>query len=773
MRKGGNRKPQGLPAGCIVSNKTLSPDEPSRSCSSGVAQAPRTQLASADSSTQRWEYSPNTGNQLGQPTPPHRSRESYIEIQMDEDEKGQARRASRSRSEKKRRNQLNVLIKELCTMLPGNTRRIPKTNVLEEVIGYLQKSEIAAEANICDTQQDWKPSFLSNEEFTQLMLEALDGFIIAVTTEGRIIFVSDSITPLLGHLPSEIMGQNLLNFLPEQEHSDIYKILSSHMLETDPATLNSFNSNNDIEFCCHLLRGTLNTKECPMYEYIKFVGNFWSCSNAPSTSCNGFEGPVSMTYQSQLGKQMYFVATVRLATPTFLKEMCIVEECLEEFTSRHSLEWKFLFLDHRAPPIIGYLPIEVLGTSGYDYYHVDDLDILAKCHEQLLQCGKGKSCCYRFLTKGQQWIWLQTQYYITYHQWNSKPEFIVCTHSVLSYADVRVDRRQELSLEEDSSETGVSPKIQLPVQDSIQVIQSQLQQRTQILQASIQWQQEELKKIQEQLNMVQESNIQMFCQPQTPAQNFNNLHQTDTEYHPIQHRSSIGPQQLQQQMLSLPNQSQTTSKLIPGQHVISSQQVLRDSTILSSKGQKSMRSLQGTSVSTVQSSTRNTTSQLGDQAKVIQSLDIASSSSDSHQESIQRSTEADFSRNRQLRLLLSQPIQPMMPGTCNKRYSQNSQISRNLEVQTSGTSAPIVIMGQAIVHPVFPATLPSQQQNLHNMQLQQQQYVQSPSSLQNAEPELLILSANAQQQGSIGFHQKQQQLTPSRTNSLSKKSRIL
>lgn len=27
--------------------------------------------------------------------------------------------------------------------------------------------------------------------------------------------------------------------------------------------------------------------------------------------------------------------------------MCTVEEPNEEFTSRHSLEWKFLFLDHR------------------------------------------------------------------------------------------------------------------------------------------------------------------------------------------------------------------------------------------------------------------------------------------------------------------------------------------------------------------------------------------------------------------------------------------
>lgn len=50
-----------------------------------------------------------------------------------------------------------------------------------------------------------------------------------------------------------------------------------------------------------------------------------------------------------------------------------------------------------------------------------------------MQYGKGKSCYYRFLTKGQQWIWLQTHYYITYHQWNSRPEFIVCTHTVVRY----------------------------------------------------------------------------------------------------------------------------------------------------------------------------------------------------------------------------------------------------------------------------------------------------------------------------------------------------
>lgn len=58
---------------------------------------------------------------------------------MDEDEKDRAKRASRNKSEKKRRDQFNVLIKELSSMLPGNTRKMDKTTVLEKVIGFLQK----------------------------------------------------------------------------------------------------------------------------------------------------------------------------------------------------------------------------------------------------------------------------------------------------------------------------------------------------------------------------------------------------------------------------------------------------------------------------------------------------------------------------------------------------------------------------------------------------------------------------------------------------------
>ena len=64
-----------------------------------------------------------------------------------------------------------------------------------------------------------------------------------------------------------------------------------------------------------------------------------------------------------------------------------------------------------------------------------------------METGDGQSCCYRFLTKGQEYIWLQSSYFISYHQWTAKPEFIVCTNRVVSYGEVRSELERERAAE--------------------------------------------------------------------------------------------------------------------------------------------------------------------------------------------------------------------------------------------------------------------------------------------------------------------------------------
>ncbi|XP_049683301.1 circadian clock protein PASD1 isoform X3 [Accipiter gentilis] len=703
---------------------------------------------------------------------------------MDEDEKDRAKRASRNKSEKKRRDQFNVLIKELCTMLQGHGHplKMDKSTILQRTIDFLQKQkEITAQTEACEIRQDWKPSFLSNEEFTQLMLEALDGFLIALTTDGIIIYVSDSVSSLLGHLPSDLVDQNILNFLPEREQSEVYKLLSPHVLMTDPVAADFLNAEKQIEFCCHLARGSLDPNEPLMYEYVKFVVDFKYFTHVPTPSCNGFESAIARAFRSATEEQICLVATVRLVTPQFLKELCNVEEPCEEFTSRHSLEWKFLFLDHRAPPIIGYLPFEVLGTSGYDYYHADDLELLARCHEHLMQFGKGKSCYYRFLTKGQQWIWLQTHYYITYHQWNSKPEFIVCTHLVVSYAEVRAERRRDLGLEEssielassslksrssyldvgqcgssqDASREGVSlsshssrrsshtalsdsastssmrhtdtstptrpsvpagqaekkaglrlasagsaqaivtppapgehlpqhpvaqpavpsqhavmPVYHFPTQlGMMHQLKEQLEERTRILQADIKTQQEELHVIKEQLQLVQDSNLQMLMQQPIPVV-FNNVQ------HPSPRRPPPPGTPRQTTAKKSQQQGLMGTKHYCGTHLLSPRQFLRDPCGTAAQVQQQHLLRGNQAQQTCLPGQTSISVPLYNNPMVFSQTHPITVAAQMPTDGSERQPQSDYSQDRSLRMLLDQSIQAMMPAANGSGQATQSSASR-------------------------------------------------------------------------------------------------
>lgn len=105
---------------------------------------------------------------------------------------------------------------------------------------------------------------------------------------------------------------------------------------------------NQLEFCCHMLRGTIDPKEPPVYEYVKFIGNFKSLNNGelhytnclnlklsfpvlksnfltfhlslvPNCTRNGFDGVIQRSLHSAFEDRVCLIATVRLAKPQFIK----------------------------------------------------------------------------------------------------------------------------------------------------------------------------------------------------------------------------------------------------------------------------------------------------------------------------------------------------------------------------------------------------------------------------------------------------------------------
>lgn len=194
----------------------------------------------------------------------------------------------------------------------------------------------------------------------------------------------------------------IFDIVYDEDQAALYNILSNADHSMNP--LSNIGGENQLEFSCHIRRGALDNREEPVYELVHFVGYFRSDTDnmdveSVVSSTNRYGGELDSTWvlilwcvnyrKIEQGNvlsnwpffRLVFVGTGRLDTPQLIREMTISDGSKSEFTSRHNLDWKFLALDSRATPIIGYVQLEVVGTSGYDYYHIDDLDKIVICHE--------------------------------------------------------------------------------------------------------------------------------------------------------------------------------------------------------------------------------------------------------------------------------------------------------------------------------------------------------------------------------------------------------
>lgn len=352
-------------------------------------------------------------------------------MEKDDDEEiegeGDLKRSSRNLNEKKRRDRFNILLQQLAGIVSNKNepRKLDKTTVLKHAINFLEnhQSRVRTRPDASRHTASWQPSFTTDGEFNLIMLEALDSFVLSLNNDGHIMFASQSVLPLLGYLPDELEGTSLYRYM---DHSDSLRIWSE-MLSALNREINVTVDDNSFQFQI-------------------ICGNQYSEISKKVVDCKTTVIPTA-DYNEGEQKKLIIVIGKVLHQPQ-PDRIVISADCQEkQFSYRLTMDWKYVHVDHRASSVIGFLPFEVLGTSLYEYCSPDELLHLAQYHRILIRLGKVTTCYYRHLTKGQSWVWLRSTCYISYNQWNSKPESIAGTATVVNFEEVCA--KQNKTLEHD------------------------------------------------------------------------------------------------------------------------------------------------------------------------------------------------------------------------------------------------------------------------------------------------------------------------------------
>ncbi|KAM4818704.1 circadian clock protein PASD1 [Thomomys bottae] len=136
---------------------------------------------------------------------------------------------------------------------------------------------------------------------------------IVLDTKGIIVFVAQDIWNILRFQPSEIVGTELINFLPDDQKWFVEKKIT-----LAPPFRNRVGTT--IEFCCDFKRGDSSEIGPPTYEYVKFILSLKNAIDEPVFF--GANQSFRVTHSHYLcDEHFYFVGTVCILKNDILKEI--------------------------------------------------------------------------------------------------------------------------------------------------------------------------------------------------------------------------------------------------------------------------------------------------------------------------------------------------------------------------------------------------------------------------------------------------------------------
>uniref|UniRef100_A0A8C1TWK7 Aryl hydrocarbon receptor nuclear translocator 2 n=1 Tax=Cyprinus carpio TaxID=7962 RepID=A0A8C1TWK7_CYPCA len=386
-------------------------------------------------------------------------------------------RENHSEIERRRRNKMTQYITELSDMVPtcsALARKPDKLTILRMAVSHMKSMRGTGNTS---TDGAYKPSFLTEQELKHLILEAADGFLFVVAAEtGRVIYVSDSVTPVLNHPQSEWFGSTLF----EQVHpDDVDKLreqlstsensMTGRILDLKTGTVKKEGQQSSMRMCMGSRRSFICRMRCGSAPLDHISLNRLSSMRkryrnglGPSKEgeaqysvvhCTGYIKawpPAGMTIpdeDTEAGQTSKYclVAIGRLQVTSSPVSMDMNGLSVPtEFLSRHNSDGIITFVDPRCINVIGYQPQDLLGKDILEFCHPEDQSHLQESFQQVVKLkGQVLSVMYRFRMKNREWMLIRTSSFTFQNPYSDEIEYIICTNTNVK----QLQQQQQAELE--------------------------------------------------------------------------------------------------------------------------------------------------------------------------------------------------------------------------------------------------------------------------------------------------------------------------------------
>uniref|UniRef100_A0A8C3VXY8 Aryl hydrocarbon receptor n=1 Tax=Catagonus wagneri TaxID=51154 RepID=A0A8C3VXY8_9CETA len=354
----------------------------------------------------------------------------------------------KSNPSKRHRDRLNTELDRLASLLPfpqDVINKLDKLSVLRLSVSYLRAKsffDVALKSSSADrngVQDNCRTQFREGLNFQEgeFLLQALNGFVLVVTTDALVFYASSTIQDYLGFQQSDVIHQSVYELIHTEDRAEFQRQLHWALNPSQcPDTGQRIDEANGLS----QPEAYHNPDQLPPEN--SFMERCFVCrlrcllDNSSGFLAMNFQGRLKYLHgQNKKGKDGSILppqlALLAIATP--LQPPSILEIRTKNFIFRtkHKLDFTPTGCDAKGKIVLGYTEAELcMRGTGYQFVHAADMLYCAEYHIRMIKTGESGMIVFRLLTKDNGWTWVQSNARLVYK--NGRPDYIIATQRPLT-----------------------------------------------------------------------------------------------------------------------------------------------------------------------------------------------------------------------------------------------------------------------------------------------------------------------------------------------------